>query len=135
MVEDFDLDLEGWIQLQRSILAEPWFFEQKPLSKGEVFVMILANATFKDRRIIEPFGKRIILVRGQAFIMKRALARKAGWNRPQLERFLKYLEKHKGERFAITQEVVNRSSDNPIEKPVAIGTIITFINFERLCPK
>ncbi|MBA7667844.1 hypothetical protein ES703_75944 [subsurface metagenome] len=135
MVEDFEFDLEGWLKLQRSMLAEPWWFGKKPLSKGEIFLIILAQATFEKRRKIEYCGKRIILVRGQAFIIKRALARRAGWHRPQLERFLEYLESHKGERFAITQEIVNKSSDDPVEKPVAIGTIITFINFERLCPK
>lgn len=134
MVEDFELDLEGWLQLQRSMLAEA-FWREKPFSKAQVFVEILAKITFEERREIEYCGKRIILVRGQAFIIKRALARRAGWHKTQLERFLRYLESHKGERFAITQEKVNKSSDNPMEKPAAIGTIITFINFERLCPK
>lgn len=134
MIDDFDLDLEGWLQLQRSMLTEPFWLE-KPFSKGQVFVEILAATTFKARRKFEHGGKKIHLVRGQAFIIKRALARRADWSRPKLERFLKYLENHKGERFAITQEIVNKSSDNPVEKPVAIGTIITFINFERLCPK
>jgi len=134
VVEDFELALEGWIQLQRSLLAEPWWLE-KPFTKAQVFVEILAKATFKESREIEYAGKRIILVRGQAFIAKRALAKYAGWSRPRLERFLKYLENQKGERYAITQEAVNRSSENPVERPVAVGTIITFINFESLCPK
>lgn len=132
---DFELDLEGWLQLQRSMLAEPWWFGKKPLSKGEVFLMILNETTFKERRKIERSGKEMILTRGQAFIIKRALARRAGWSRTRFERFLKYLEQNKGERFAIIQEPVNKSSENPKEKPGTIGTIITFINFERLCPK
>lgn len=131
---DFDIDIEGWLQLQRSMLAEPFWLE-KPWSKGQVFVEILAAATFKARRKIEYGGKEIRLVRGQAFIIKRALARRAGWHRTQLERFLKYLEQQPGERYAITQEPVNKSSDNPVDRPAAIGTIITFINFERLCPE
>jgi len=134
LIDDFELDLEGWLQLQRSILAEPWW-QEKPFSKAQVFVELLAATTFKARRKIERSGKEIILVRGQAFIIKRALARRAGWHRTQLERFLKYLEEHPGERFAITQEPVNKSSDNPMECPGAIGTIITWINFESLCPK
>lgn len=135
MVGDFELDLEGWLQLQRSMLAESWWFGKKPFSKGEIFLLILDKTTFEEKRKIEYCGKKFILVRGQAFIIKRALARRAGWHRPQLERFLEYLESQKGERFAISQEIVNKSGDNPMEKPVAIGTIITFTNFERLCPK
>lgn len=133
LIDDYELELKGWLKLQRSLMAEGWWFGKKPLSKGEVFLLILAKTTFADKRLIKPSGKRIVLVRGQAFIIKRSLARFARWHRPQLDRFLEFLEKQKGERFAITQEVVKKSSSNPIEKPNAIGTIITFINFERLC--
>jgi len=132
MVEDFELDLEGWLQLQRSLLGEKWWFGPKPLSKGEVFLMILARATFKEKRPMECSGKRFILVRGQAFIQKNSFCKRIGWSRTRFERFLEFLEKQRGERFAITQEIVNKSSDNPMEKPAAIGTVITFINFERL---
>lgn len=131
---DFELDVEGWIKLPRSIMTEPTW-KKKPFTKGQALVDLLFQATFKDRRKIERCGKRIILTRGQVYIIKRSLSKRYGWSRTKFDRFLKGLEKYSGERFAITQEIVSKSSNNPKERPAAIGTIITFINFERICPE
>ncbi|MBA7700318.1 hypothetical protein ES703_109029 [subsurface metagenome] len=131
---DFKLDVEGWIRLPRSIMAEP-IWHDKPFTKGQALVDLLFQTTFKANRSIESCGKRMTLVRGQAFIMKRSVVQRYGWSRTKLERFLKSLEKYAGERFAIRQEVVRKSSHSVEEQPAAIGTIITFVNFERICPK
>jgi len=131
---DFELDVEGWIKLPRSIMAEPWW-QEKPFPKMRVLQELIFRATFKNRRKIECSGKEMILVRGQVFIVKRAFARRIGWSRTRLERFLRGLEKPAGDRFAIEQEIVSKSSENPKERPAAIGVIITFINFERICPE
>lgn len=131
---DFELDLEGWIKLPRSIMTEP-IWQEKPFSKGQALVDLLFQSTFKNRREIERSGKRIILVRGQAFIKKKSFSKRYGWSRTKLERFLKSLEIPTGDRFAIIQEIVRKSNDNPKERPAAIGTILTFINFERICPE
>lgn len=134
MIDDFDLDLEGWLKIPRSIIQEP-SWKDRPWTKGQVLIALLTQTTFKARRTIERSGKKMILVRGQAFIKKKSFAELCGWNRPKLERFLRGLEKPAGDRFAIEQEIVRNSSNNPKERPAAIGTIITFINFERICPE
>lgn len=131
---DFELDIEGWIKLPRSIMTEPWW-QEKPFSKCRALLDLLFRSTFKARREIEHCGKKMILVRGQAFIQYRELVRRWGWSRNKIKRFLKDLEKKRGDRFAIDREIVNKSCENPKERPSAIGVIITFINFERICPE
>lgn len=133
VTEDFEPDdFRGWLKLQRSLLGESWWFGKKPYSKGEVFLLMLAMATFKEKRPMECSGKRFVLVYGQAFLQKNSFRKRIRWSRTRLERFLQFLERQRGERFAITQEPVYRGSDNPKKNPKAVGTIITFVNIERL---
>lgn len=129
-----DSDSKLFIKVPRGITDEP-FWKKKPYSKGQVVIELLDGVTFGDRRKIEVAGKTIILNYGQLFIMKRAFSKEIGWDRKTLERFLKYLEKDPYYLYAIKQESANRCVYMPTVSMPELGTIITFLNIDRIRSK
>lgn len=121
----------GFVPLFRWIRDDPdW--KKKPFSRLEAKLDLLMEATFKNKRKIEIRGRYLMLTRGQLLVSKWELSRRWGWGRKKVNRFLKSLARFKGEPWAIEENTIRASVPNPKEKPAAIGTMITFINFERL---
>ena len=88
---------------------------------------MMLDTTFKERS-----KDGVKLMPGQVLVKKRELAKRWGWNIKRVRRFFNKLAKARGELWAIKEEVIRVSVTNPIEKPRAVGTRITFIYWDRL---
>ena len=106
-------------------------WRKKPFSAGQALVELFMDITFKRSRILEGVKLR----EGQLFVKKKELAKRWGWTVKRVKRFLRSLEKDKGEIWEIKQEIARTPAANPGSSVYEIGTIITFINYDRICER
>ena len=121
----------GWFPVRRSILDDPHWLE-RPFTKGQAKIDLAMLAEYEDTEIMAHGGKKILLHRGQLFTSIRWLATRWGWHRNTVVRFLDLLAKNKEDLYAIEQIAVRESKLNPKENPEALGTKITFVNYDVL---
>lgn len=126
--QENQIDLNpGYAPVPRGIRDHPdW--PKKPFTKGQALTDLFLSVTFDKQRI-----GGVLLVRGQALVKKKKLAKRWGWSREKVYRFFRSLEKDKGELWAIEQEIIKPSVTNPMKKPRTIGTRITFIYYDQVC--
>jgi len=81
----------GWIKIHRKIWDSP-VWQTKPFSQGQAWIDMLLMANHKENDLF--VGNRIIkIVRGSFITSQRQLARRWGWERSKVRRFLKVLSK------------------------------------------
>lgn len=76
--------------VNRSIL-DHWLWEDKPFSKGQAWIDLMALANYKDKKI-ERKGRIVSCKRGEVNMSVLSLSKRWGWTRGRTERFLKLLE-------------------------------------------
>lgn len=106
--------MEGTHPIYRRLI-DHWLWEDKPFAKGQAWVDLILLANHKDSRI---FYNNVLIdiKRGQVFRSKLTLAKRWGWSRSKLERFLNRLETEK----------------MTIQQPIQQGTLVTLLNYSRL---
>jgi len=104
-------------------------YRKKPLCEWAALNDLFYDITFKRGRIIEG----VKLKDGQRFIKKRELARNWGWTVKRVKRFLRSLEQGKGKPWEIKQELIKMPATNPGDRSYAIGTVLTFVNYDLIC--
>jgi len=125
------LSNRGWFPVRRSILDDPHWLE-RPFTKGQAKIDLVMLAEYEGTEITAHGGKKIPLRRGQLFTSIRWLAVRWGWHRNTVVRFLDLLTKNKEDLYAIELITINESKSNPKENPEALGTKITFVNYDVL---
>lgn len=121
----------GWFPVRRSILDDPHWLE-RPFTKGQAKIDLAMLAEYEDTEIMAHGGKKILLHRGQLFTSIRWLAKRWGWHPTTVVRFLDLLAENPEDPYAIDYIAVRESKMNPKENPEALGTKITFINYDYL---
>jgi len=82
--------MSGWFKTHRSI-SDHWLWTDKPFSKGQAWIDLIAHANFKDSQAV--IKKRLFdLKRGQQARSEVTLSAHWGWSRDKTRRFLKLLE-------------------------------------------
>jgi len=120
---------QGYIPLfLRRIQNDPDFLKEKSVSRLEAKIDLLIHATFIPTHSVSTGANSSITLRkGQAFVAKKELARRWGWSREKVKRFFEALSAQRGEPWAIEEASVYSTTG-----PATLGTLVTFINFERL---
>ena len=81
---------KNFFLVNRSLLIH-WLWEDKPFSKGQAWIDLIAMANYIDKKT-EHRGKIIVCRRGDVNVSMLRLAERWGWSRGKTERFLKLLE-------------------------------------------
>ena len=121
----------GWFPVRRSILRDPHWLE-RPVTRGQAKLDLVGLAEYEDTEVTAHGGKKIPLRRGQLFTSLQWLATRWGWHRSKVRRFLDLLAENKEDLYCIECVAVRDSKWNPKENPEALGTKITFINYNVL---
>ena len=104
-------------------------WKKKPFSEGQALVDLFLDITFARSRIVEGVKLR----EGQLFVKKKELARCWGWDVRKVRRFLRSLEKAKGEPWEIKQETIRANAAGQGERSYEVGTRLTFLNYDLIC--
>jgi hypothetical protein len=118
----------GYIAMPRSIFG-PGSFADEPYTEREAFLGLVADATWKPRRIRLNRGA-VDLERGQILTSSRFLAERWQWPEPRVRRFLNRLS---GRRANDAQNDAPNDAQNDAlidAQPTADGTIITIRNYD-----
>ncbi|MCH7963739.1 MAG: hypothetical protein IH852_07355 [Bacteroidetes bacterium] len=82
---------KGWISIHRE-LTEHWLWEDKPFSNGQAFIDMLLECNHKSKEV--RIGNEIVYCnRGESIKSLDTWAKRWGWNKSRVRRFLKLLEK------------------------------------------
>lgn len=121
----------GWFPIRRSILDDPHWLE-KPFTKGQAKLDLAMLAEYEDTEVMTKGGQKIQLRKGQLFTSVRWLAKRWGWHPTKVVRFLDILQENPEDLYAIECRGKRTSKWNPKSNPIALGTIITFLNYDVL---
>ena len=121
----------GWFPVRRSILQDPHWLE-RPFTKGKAKLDLVIMAEYEDTEVIAKGGQKIRLRRGQLFTSIRWLAIRWGWHPTTVVRFLDLMQENPEDHYAIECDSKRTSKWNPHTHPIALGTIITFLNYDVL---
>lgn len=81
----------GYIAIFRDIF-DHWIWKEKPFSKGQAWIDLLLLAQYNDSEK-KPYKDRVITYqRGKVYKSELYLAKRWGWNRKTVKKFLKQLE-------------------------------------------
>lgn len=105
--------MAGWIKIDRKI-QDHWLWDDKPFSRGQAWIDLILLANHKDSDFVSGLqtvhGKRGTLYRSYSFLAKRW-----GWDRRKVTRFLNALE-----------------MDGMIsQNGTTHGTTVTLINYDK----
>jgi hypothetical protein len=85
--------MDGYIKLYRQLLEHD-LWKDKPFSRGQAWLDMLATANFKDRTVM--FDGSLVPVAAGSFITsKRKLSERWGWSNSKISKFFDVLEKEK----------------------------------------
>lgn len=104
---------QGWILLHRQI-QDCWIWEDRPYDKARAWIDLLLLANHRDKKISID-GKPILITRGQFYTSIEKLAKRWGWNRKKVMRFLDVLEDDQ----MLTKVCTKR------------GTTLTIVNYDN----
>ena len=121
----------GWFPVRRSILDDPHWLEH-PFTRGQAKLDLVMLAEYENTEVITKGGYKIQLRRGQLFTSIRWLAKRWGWYPTKVVRFLEILEENSEDLYAIECRGKRTSKCDPVAKPIALGTIITFLHYDVL---
>jgi len=80
----------GWISVYRKIQSS-WLWEDKPFSKGQAWIDILLECNHSEKKVL--IGNELLLVkRGESINSLDTWAKRWGWHRSAVRRFLILLE-------------------------------------------
>lgn len=72
-------------------IEDHWLWKKKPFSPGQVWIDMILLANHKETKL--PFKNKIVTIkRGEFIRSQRQLAKRWGWNRSKIQRFLVLLE-------------------------------------------
>jgi len=80
----------GWVKIWRKIMNN-WVWEDKPFSKGQAWIELIMLAQHKDTKKLIGAGP-IDIKRGSLPTTQTELARRWGWSRTKVNRFLEELK-------------------------------------------
>lgn len=81
---------DGWIKLERSIRDLP-FWDEKPFSRMQAYIDLRLMVNHKDAKIL--IGNTVKIIRaGQHYTSVSKLAKRWGWTRSRVHRYLDLLE-------------------------------------------
>lgn len=107
--------MDGWILLQRKIVDNYLFKENRVYSKLEAWVDMLFMANFKDKTMT--LNKHVVKVRRGCFLSSyRQLAKRWKWSHPKVSRFMNELL----ENNQIKMEKINKDL-----------TVINILNYDK----
>lgn len=84
------MDRNGYISIHRKI-QDNWLWNEKPFSKGQAWVDLILLARWKDGKQLHR-GKLLERKRGQVCCSMSWLAKRWGWSRDKVRRFMHMLE-------------------------------------------
>ena len=85
--------MDGYIKLYRQLLEHD-LWQDKPFSRGQAWIDLLATANYTDRTVLFD-GSPIPVAAGSFITSKRKLAERWGWSTTKISKFLGVLEKEK----------------------------------------
>lgn len=105
---------KGWISIYRSI-CDHWVWKKdKVYDHAHAWIDLLLDANHEDRKIVIN-GKLTVIHRGQKWTSTRTLAKRWGWGKDRVDRFLKLLESDEMLRMECTKN----------------GTLLTLVNYDN----
>jgi len=84
--------VNGWIKVHRSLLDHPIWLDG-PFTRGQAWVDLLLQTNHKPGHIRTANGRRISVSRGQCGMSQLTMAKRWGWSRGKVKRFLTELER------------------------------------------
>lgn len=106
--------MKGSHPIHRRLLNH-WIWQDKPFAKGQAWIDLILLANHHDGTILMG-GKPFKLKRGQVFRSRLTLAKRWGWSRGRINRFISVLE---------TEQMI-------VQQTVQQGTLITLLNYSKL---
>ncbi len=116
---------EGWIKLYRSSFNNSLYFSE-PFTRWQAWVDMLLLANHDDG-VITKRGVKIVVERGQIGYSEVSLAKRWGWSRDKVRRFLKYLEKGVEGNTAEFKKTIQQIR----QQKTNTTTLITIVNYEK----
>lgn len=105
--------MKGWISIHRE-LQDNWLWKDKPFSFGQAWIDLLLLANHEDTKI--PYkGEIIVCEKGTVNYSINSLAKRWGWDRKKVRKFLLLLE---SDEMVITNATTHR-------------TTITIVNYSK----
>lgn len=84
------MDKNGFVSIHRKI-QDNWLWNEKPFSKGQAWIDLILLARWKDGKQLHR-GKLLERKRGQVCCSMSWLAKRWGWSRDKVRRFMHMLE-------------------------------------------
>jgi hypothetical protein len=105
---------KGWVKLHRQMFSNSlWLAE--PFTKAQAWVDLFANANYEDSEFFVR-GNKVKIKRGQIGWSEITMAKRWGWSRMKVRRYLKQLESD----TQVIQQKIHK-----------ITTILTIINYDK----
>ena len=104
------MDKNGYISLHRKI-QDNWLWNEKPFSKGQAWVDLILLARWKDGVQMHR-GQLLKRKRGQVYCSMTWLAKRWGWSRDKVRRFMRTLEEQHMVRVNATTNDTSISIEN-----------------------
>lgn len=105
---------KGWVKLHRKMFSNKLWLSE-PFTKAQAWVDIFANANYEDSEFFVR-GNRVVIKRGQIGWSEITMAKRWGWSREKVRRYIRTLENE----TQIRQQKIHK-----------ITTIITVINYNK----
>lgn len=108
--------MEGYVSMHRK-LCESKLWQEEPFTKGQAWADLILLANHKDGCILKR-GIKVEVKRGQVGWSKEKLAKRWGWSRGKMYRFLAFLSEQK--MIQLTEQ-----------KNLSINVAISIVNYDK----
>lgn len=110
--------MKGRFALSRDIFSHP-IWKSEPINRAQAWIELIGLANHERSFIIAKNGQKIVLERGQCGYSKLEYAKRWGWSRGKVDRFISMLE---SEQMVSVKQYNGQDNGN---------TIITICNYDE----
>lgn len=108
---------KGWVKIHRKILDNSLWLEER-FTKAQAWIDLILKANHESKEVLIGY-KKVVVSRGSLLISQVKLAKRWGWDRKTVKRFLKFLQ---------VSQMVHVEVDRNIQHGF---TVITIKNYEQ----